>query len=237
MSIQELIDEANEKRNIWLHKPEEGLIFPNYYGGEESYILWIKKTEKYLREKFENNVDAKRFLQIVSNKTSHYTNEFEEMLCCLQMLVGEKEQTPVVVNGKDLIDLSIVDKAPNYIINVLNEANLCYKYSIYNGCAVLLRKATENLIIEAFDRNNRINEIQDNNGDFFTLKNLISKLLNAQPSLWNITRNTKKSLDEIKKIGDLSAHNIKFCAKKTDIDSIIEDYRLTLQEINISIYS
>ena len=153
------------------------------------------------------------------------------------MLVDEKEQIPVVINGRDLIDLSIVDNAPNYIIDVLKEANFCYKYSLYNGCAVLLRKATENLIIEAFDKKGRLSEIQDSNGDFFTLKNLIITMLNTQPPLWNLSRNIKKSLNEIKKIGDLSAHNIKYNARKSDIDSIIEDYRLSLQEINISIYN
>lgn len=62
MSVQELLDEANEKRNIWINKSEPGIIFPTYYGGKQSYILWLKKTQKYLRENFDDNIDAKRFM-------------------------------------------------------------------------------------------------------------------------------------------------------------------------------
>lgn len=236
MSIQELINEADSKRDKWINRPSSGIIFVPYYGGTQDYILWLKRSIKYLKNNFSNNDDAKRFIEIAKNKTSHSTKEFEEMVCCLQMLVDEKEEERIVINGQDLIDITIIKKAPDYITDVLEEANECYRYSLYNGCAILLRKVTENLIIEAFDRNNRINEIKDKNGDFFMLKGLIDKLLNANPPLWNITRNTKKSLEEIKKIGDLSAHNIKFSARKGDIDKIIEDYRLTLEEINKSIY-
>lgn len=236
MTIEELLKEASDNKNNWYHYPPENVIMLPYYGGDKNYVMWLKKSIKYLKEHFSSNDDAKRFIEIASIKTSHYTDEFDEMICCLEMLIDEKEELTIVINGQDLIDLNIVNKAPSYITDVLKEANLCYKNSLYNGCAVLLRKATENLIIEAFDKNGRLNEIKDSNGDFLAFKNLIVKLLNASPTLWNISRNTKKSLEEIKKIGDLSAHNIKFSAKKGDIDSIILDYRITLQEINLSIY-
>lgn len=236
MTVQELINEANTKRNTWYNKPEDGFLFIPYYGGTEDYILWLKRTIKHLKQNFSTNEDAKRFMELGTNKTSNDSGEFEEMICCLQMLVDEKTEESIVINEKELIDLTIIDKAPGYITDVLKEANECYKYSIYNGCAILLRKVTENLIIEAFDKNNRIDEIKDSNGDFLMLKGLIEKLLKANPQLWNISRNTKKSLEEIKKIGDLSAHNIKFSARKGDIDKIIGDYRLALEEIYKSIY-
>lgn len=236
MTVQELINEANIKRNSWYNKPGNGFLFIPYYGGTEDYILWLKRTIKYLKQNFSTNEDAKRFIELGINKTSNDSREFEEMMCCLQMLVDEKIEQTIVISERELIDLTIIDKAPGYITDVLKEANECYKYSIYNGCAILLRKVTENLIIEAFDKNNRINEIKDINGDFFMLKGLIEKLLKANPQLWNISRNTKKSLEEIKKIGDLAAHNIKFSTRKSDIDKIIDDYRLALEEIHKSIY-
>ena len=35
MTVQELINEANTKRNTWYNKPEDGFLFIPYYGGTE----------------------------------------------------------------------------------------------------------------------------------------------------------------------------------------------------------
>ena len=233
--IEELIKEAENNKKDWYHIPESRIMLSPYYAGND-YIMWLKKTVRYLKANFSNDEDAKRFIAIAEDKTSHCESELDEMLCCLKILVDEEEEPVLGSSGNDLIDLSIVDKAPFYIKDVLREANLCYKNTLYNGCAILLRKVTENLIIEAFEKNNRSAEIKDSNGDYFSLKHLIVALESASPSLWPISRNGKKSLEEIKKIGDLSAHNIKFSAKKGDIDKVIFDYREVLQEINLSIY-
>ncbi len=93
----------------------------------------------------------------------------------------------------------------------------------------MLRKLIETLIIELFEKNNIENIIRDNNGDYFQLKTLIELLL--VQSNWSISKNVKKSIPEIKKFGDLAAHNRRFFAKKPDLDKIKTDLRITIQEL------
>jgi hypothetical protein len=103
----------------------------------------------------------------------------------------------------------------------------------FDASLVMVRKLVEILIIECFEKHKLSDSIKDKNGDFFYLSDLISRLLSE--SKWNITRNTKQSLPRIKKFGDLSAHNRRFIAGKTDLDSIKDDLRVTIQELLILI--
>ena len=52
-----------------------------------------------------------------------------------------------------------------------------------------------------------------------------------EKKLWTIGRNAAQELPKIKKLGDLSAHNRRFNAKKSDIDSIKTGLRVVLEEL------
>lgn len=133
----------------------------------------------------------------------------------------------------NLIDLSIFDHAPYYIISMAREMINCYDSGFYNATLVLLRKLTETLIIECFERYGVDSEIKDQNGVFFYLSDLIPHYLNS--TKWNSSRNIRKSLTSVKQYGDLSAHNRRYLAKKNDIDSFKTELRQALQEIILTV--
>lgn len=133
----------------------------------------------------------------------------------------------------NLIDLSIFDRAPYYIISTAKEMIHCYDSGFYNATLVLMRKLTETLIIECFERYGIDSEIKDQNDVFFYLSELIPHYLNS--SKWNASRNISKSLTSVKHYGDLSAHNRRYLAKKSDIDSFKVELRQALQEIILTI--
>jgi hypothetical protein len=87
----------------------------------------------------------------------------------------------------------------------------------------------ETLIIETFEHHGIAHKIQDPNGDFLPLKDLVSLTLN-EPA-WNLTRNTKQGLPKLKSVGDLSAHSRRYIAHRRDIDKIIDDLRVVVQEL------
>lgn len=144
--------------------------------------------------------------------------------------VDEIIALPVSLN---LIDLSIFDHAPYYIISITKEMIHCYDSGFYNGTLVLMRKLTETLIIECFERYGVDSEIKDQNGVFFYLSDLIPRYLNSPK--WNASRNIRKSLTSVKQYGDLSAHNRRYLAKKNDIDSFRTELRQAVQEIILTI--
>jgi hypothetical protein len=109
----------------------------------------------------------------------------------------------------------------------------CYECGFYDATLVLMRKLLETLIIESFARHGIDYEIKDTEGTFFYLSSLIPLYLSANK--WNCSRNLQKNISKIKKYGDLSAHNRRFLAKKTDIDDFKFELRQVLEEVILSI--
>ena len=144
--------------------------------------------------------------------------------------VSEIIESPV---SNDLIDLTIFDGTPYYLKSISKEMAHCYDYGYYNATLVLMRKLVETLIIECFERFGISEEIKDQSGTFYYLSDLIPKYLSS--SKWNPSRNIKASLGLVKKFGDLSAHNRRYLAKKSDIDSFKVDLRQATQEIILTI--
>jgi len=133
----------------------------------------------------------------------------------------------------NLLDLSLLDGTPYYIKKTSEQMNCCYDNGLYDACLVMMRKLIETLIIEAYERYSSASEITDTNGNFYYLSELIPHYL--QSNHWTVSRNFEKHIKTIKKFGDLSAHNRRFFAKKTDIDSFKLDLRQCIQEIILTI--
>ena len=94
----------------------------------------------------------------------------------------------------------------------------------------MIRRLVEALIIELFERYDIKDRIQDVNGNYFFCADLIDKLL-SEKKMWTISRNSQKYLPNIKEKGDLSAHNRRFNASKSDIDSVGLGVRLVIEEL------
>src|SRR5258708_724815 len=124
---------------------------------------------------------------------------------------------------------SIVKGTRGYIESVVNQINSTYENACYDACAVMTRRLVETLIIEAFEHYKIADKIKTPAGDFFYLRELITHTLNEKS--WNIGRNAKQALPNLKSIGDLSAHSRRHLAQRSDIDNIIADLRIAVQEL------
>jgi hypothetical protein len=91
------------------------------------------------------------------------------------------------------------------------------------------RRLLETLIIEAYEKHKLCASIQDANGEFLHLGDLIGTVLNEKT--WNLSRNTRRALPRLKDIGDRSAHSRRYNAHKNDIDKLTDDLRVTIQEL------
>lgn len=153
-----------------------------------------------------------------------------------EKIKNEMDLEKEVIISKELFDLSIIEKIPNipyYIIIIAKEMCGCYDCGLYTACLGMMRKLIETLIIEQFEKYNLDSEIKDNNGNFYHLSVLIEKYESSIN--WNASVNLKKSFKNIKKYGDLSVHNRRFFAKKSDIDNLKSDMRIAIQEIILAI--
>lgn len=124
---------------------------------------------------------------------------------------------------------SLTKNTRSYLERISNQINGSYERGWYDGCAVMMRRLLETLIIECFEAHSISSKIQNTNGDFFYLSDLITTTMSE--TTWNLSRNAKKSLPKLKDIGDKSAHSRYFLAHREDIDKIADDFRMVIQEL------
>lgn len=123
---------------------------------------------------------------------------------------------------------AIVRGTRGYIEKVTNQINGMYEMGWYDGCAVMMRRLLETLIIEAFEKHSIESTIKNPAGDYLFLRDLINRSL-AEPS-WTLSRNTKAVLPGLKDLGDKSAHSRRYVAHRQDIESIKASFRGVVQE-------
>jgi len=126
------------------------------------------------------------------------------------------------------LPMSLLRNTRGYLEKVGNQVNGCYERGWYDGCTVMLRRLIETLIIEAFEHHGIAGKIKGESGDFLYLRDLISKALGE--TTWNLSRNTKRALPQLKDIGDRSAHSRRYNAHRADVDKVIPDLRVVVQE-------
>jgi hypothetical protein len=98
----------------------------------------------------------------------------------------------------------------------------------YDAAAVMMRRLLETAIIEAFEAHHIDGKIKNAQGDFFQLSDLVGAAL--AETTWNLSRNTKKSLPNLRDVGHISAHSRRYTAQKGDIGKISQDARIAIEE-------
>ena len=141
--------------------------------------------------------------------------------------VIDEEQDIIPTN--ELVELELLNSCPFYIRKIAKQMSGCYDNKLWDACLVMMRKLYEVLIIECFEKYQSQSEIKNSEGDYYYFGELINKFITS--THWGVSRNLKKNINIIKKYGDLSAHNRRFLARKSDIDSFKIELRQCLQEI------
>lgn len=126
-----------------------------------------------------------------------------------------------------VLDITLVKGTRGYIEIVAHQVNKTYDDTCYDACAVMVRRLVEMLLIEAFEACGVADHAKLPNGEFMYLSDLIDAAGNEAG--WNLTRNIKPALLRLKGIGDKSAHDRWFNAKRRDIDKIKDDLRTVVQ--------
>jgi hypothetical protein len=128
-----------------------------------------------------------------------------------------------------VLPFAMVRGTRGYIEKVANQVNGCYEKGWFDGCAVMMRRLVETLIIECFEKHGIADKIKNQHGDFFYLADLIDRA--TQETAWNLGRNAKQALPRLKNVGDQSAHSRRYVAHREDIDRLQNDFRVVCQEL------
>lgn len=132
-------------------------------------------------------------------------------------------------NSGSVLDVSTFAHSRKYIQNIVWQINASYDQALFDCCAVMCRRLFETLVIDAFDHQNCLKDITGKNGEIFPLSGLISVL--KSQNAFRIGRQVKAAADNLKNIGDWSAHSRTFIARQGHIDKISSDLSVSTMEL------
>lgn len=128
-----------------------------------------------------------------------------------------------------LLDSGIFSKSPKYVMNIVHQINISYTTACFDCAAVMIRRLFETMIVDAFEKQGVISEIQDANGEILQLSGLIAKLSSTKS--FTISRQCRQAAPHLKNVGDWSAHNRRHKARKSDIDQAGPHLRLASSDL------
>ena len=123
----------------------------------------------------------------------------------------------------------LIEERHSVLKRIIWEVNRTYGNACYNSCAAMVRRLTEMLIIEAYEHHKLHSSIVDGNNDYVGFKELIGKASSQQ--VFNLTRETKHVLPDLKFFGDLGVHNRMALVRKQDLDRLHNAIRIAIEEL------
>jgi len=179
------------------------------------------QLEKDLRKSPDVIKTSDRF-QIRAGKTDH-----------VRRLIKDAEDKPIVDLSEAYIPEEIWRGTRNYIEKIAVQLCGCWDQRFYDAAAVMLRRLAETLIIEAYEKLQRQNEILDKDHNYFMLGKLVD-LACGDKGIY-LGREAKTGLKEIKEHGDRSAHNRRINAVRPELERFRSLARTAVEElINIA---
>ena len=141
--------------------------------------------------------------------------------------LSEKSQE-VVEYGTILPEVDL-QKTRGYIESLAKQINASYEQNLFDGCAVLMRRLVEVMLILSYRHLKIENAIQDAAGNYQMLEGIINDA--KTNSTLALSRNSKNSLDTFRQLGNFSAHKIEYTCRREYINPHIQDYRALVVEL------
>ncbi len=142
---------------------------------------------------------------------------------------AKSEPDPPAGEEDAIFPLALLAKAGRaYLVHVSRQMNGSFVVGWYDACAVMMRRFLETSIIEAYEGRGIALKIKNAKGDYLQLTDLVARAL-AEPT-WNLSRNTKVFLPQLRDVGHLSAHGRYFTAQKSDIERVRQGCRVVVEE-------
>lgn len=119
-----------------------------------------------------------------------------------------------------------------YVEAVCQEINGSFQHAYYNAAAVMLRRLLETLVIESYENLNRDSEIKGADGNYLMLGDLADRACGDKGHRGlNLGRDSKKALQDVRNVGNWSAHARRFLAHAGDLTKHQAGMRLLVQEL------
>jgi len=116
-----------------------------------------------------------------------------------------------------------------YIESLAKQINRSYEENIFDGCAVLMRRLLEVMLILAYRSLGIEAAIQEPDGSYKMLEGIINDA--KTNGTLKLSRNSREVLEVFRKLGNFSAHKIEYTCHRQYIQPHIMDYRGVITEL------
>jgi hypothetical protein len=116
-----------------------------------------------------------------------------------------------------------------YIEALAKQINGSYEENIFDGCAVLMRRLLEIMLILSYQKLGIDAAIKGSDGSYKMLEGIINDA--KTNGTLSLSRNSKELLDEFRTLGNFSAHKIEYICRRGYIQPHIMSYRGIITEL------
>lgn len=141
--------------------------------------------------------------------------------------LSEKSQD--VVDAGSILPEVDFRKTRGYVETLAKQINASYEHNLFDGCAVLMRRLLEVMLILSYRHLKIETTIQDASGNLQMLEGIIDDA--KTNSTLALSRNSKACLDTFRQLGNFSAHKIEYTCRREYIAPHIQDYRALIVEL------
>lgn len=124
---------------------------------------------------------------------------------------------------------SVFANTRGYIEKICQQINGSYEHNYFDGCAVLMRRLLEMLLILTYQKNGKESEIQDAPNEYKNLNYIIN--FTKSNNQFHLSKGTIDTMDDFRKVGNFSAHRIQYSCKRKDIDAVKKEFRVGIEEL------
>ena len=165
-------------------------------------------------------------------------SEQDELLSNIDRFVTSLPRSVLIRNFQEpnydvfddfIIPFELYRGTRQYIERVADQINKCYAFGTYDGCAVLMRRIIEMLLVLTYKKKDIEEEIKGSDGNYLHLSQIIVNAKNNK--LLDLSRNAKEYLDIFRVKGNLSAHNLFHNTRKKDLELFQPKFRHLIEEL------
>ena len=139
------------------------------------------------------------------------------------------EKSQEVIDDGTILPPIDYENTRGYIENLAKQINASYEQNIFDGCAVLMRRLVEVLLILSYQKLNIEAVIKNSSGNYKMLESLIDDA--KTNGTLRMSRNSKECLDAFRELGNFSAHKIEYTCRREYIRPVIQQYRALVVEL------
>jgi hypothetical protein len=134
-----------------------------------------------------------------------------------------------VISDDVILPKPIYEDSRGFIESLSKQINASYEFNIFDGCAVLMRRLLEIMLILSYEHLDIEKAIKGNDGNYQMLEKIVNDA--KTNTTLKLSRDARSVLDDFRTVGNFSAHKIYYNCRRADLKNIAVHYRATIEEL------